>query len=99
MRKRTRIRRFAIPEGLCSSVMLVGAWNVIPSDSQVTGIMAASRAKARGPEDWLAKASTDPGGMYSKFYLPHLRQTIDYYRLGDLSSSFGYTVIWDILKQ
>jgi hypothetical protein len=56
--------------------ILVGAWNVIPSDSQVTGILAASLATARGPEDWLAKASADPVGLYSKFYLPLLRQKI-----------------------
>lgn len=135
--------------------VLVGAWNVIPSDSQATGILSASRATARDSEDWLAKASAEPGGMYSKFFLPGLRQTIpgqeiyacgevllvhtgpwcgigdpalrgvelnvhpviverliidpqtgyqkvitiDYYRLGDLSPSPGYTVIWDILKQ
>jgi len=56
--------------------VLVGAWNVIPSDSQATGILTASRAKPRDSDDWLAKASTDLSGWYHKFYLPQLRQTI-----------------------
>jgi hypothetical protein len=54
--------------------IVVGAWNVIPTDSVVTGIKTVSQATARGPEDWLAKASAEPGGYYRKFYLPGLRK-------------------------
>ncbi|MHC4325970.1 MAG: hypothetical protein ACYSUX_16995, partial [Planctomycetota bacterium] len=56
--------------------VLIGAWNVIPSDSQVTGIMDVSQATVQGPEDWLAKASTGPAGEYRKFYLPNLQKIV-----------------------
>ena len=38
--------------------------------------MAVSQATAKGPEDWLAKASADHAGWYRKFYLPHLHKMV-----------------------
>jgi hypothetical protein len=56
--------------------ILIGAWNIIPSDSQGNGSIVVSKAKPQGPEDWLAQADADAAVVTQKFYLPRIRKTI-----------------------